>query len=149
MLRKINVLPTDKRIAGVHCIPITNQGTIVMAWDKEEQVLTTIGGRIEGNETIDEALDREAYEEVGMKLDSKRIPFASWYWQSTDTYTVYFLAKVKELMPYSFDFEKTGYVILNFETARQIVSKVEGREERIGILTMAEERMVEFVEEYC
>ena len=145
MLRKINVLPTDKRIAGVHCIPITDQGTTVMAWDKEEQVLTTIGGRIEENETIDEALDREAYEEVGMILDSKRIPFASWYWESTDTYTVYFLVKVREFVSYSFDFEKTGYVILNFETARQIVSKVEGREERIQILTIAEERLSELV----
>ncbi|WP_235851606.1 NUDIX domain-containing protein [Heyndrickxia camelliae] len=65
MLKKISELPTDKRIAGVHCVPITADGNIVMAWDKEEQVLTTIGGRIEGIETLEEALDRELMEEVG------------------------------------------------------------------------------------
>jgi 8-oxo-dGTP diphosphatase len=146
LLKMIKELPTDKRIAGVHCIPITADGTIVMAWDKDEQVLTTIGGRIEENENIDEALDREAMEEVGIILDSNRIPFASWYWQSTDTYTVWFLVEAKEFVKHSFDNEKTGYVIFNFETARQMVSKVEGREERIQILTNAEERVKEFVE---
>ncbi|MEK4486389.1 NUDIX domain-containing protein [Psychrobacillus sp. FSL H8-0484] len=93
MLNTIIDLPEDKRIAGVHCIPITENGTIVMAWDKEEKLLTTIGGRIEENESIDEALEREAMEEVGMTLSTKRIPFASWYWQASDTYTVWFLVK--------------------------------------------------------
>jgi 8-oxo-dGTP diphosphatase len=136
----IKELPTDKKIAGVHCIPITGNGTIVMAWDKDEQVLTTIGGRIEENENFDQALDREAMEEVGIILDSKRNPFASWHWQSTDTYTIWFLVEAKEFVKHSFDNEKTGYVITNFETARQMVSKIEGREERIQILKMAEER---------
>jgi 8-oxo-dGTP diphosphatase len=139
----INELPSDKRIAGVHCIPITASGNIVMAWDKDEQVLTTIGGRIEENENINQALDREAMEEVGIILGSSRIPFASWYWQSTDTYTVWFLVEAKEFVQYSFDNEKTGYVIFNFNTARQMVSKMEGREERIQILSFAEKRVKE------
>ncbi|MFD2446864.1 NUDIX hydrolase [Bacillus sp. CGMCC 1.16607] len=143
MFKKINHLPTDKSIAGVHCIPITENGMVVMAWDKEEQVITTIGGRIEGNETIEEALDREAMEEVGMILDTNRIPFASWYWPSTDTYTIWVLVMVKEFISYSFDFEKTGYIIFNFETARQIVTKVEGREERLQLLNIAEQRAME------
>ena len=71
MLKVINELPNNKKIAGVHCIPITEQGTIVMAWDRDEQVLTTIGGRIEGNEGLYEALEREAMEEVGIILKCK------------------------------------------------------------------------------
>ncbi|MFB5087708.1 NUDIX domain-containing protein [Psychrobacillus sp. PGGUH221] len=115
MLTRITTLPKDKRIAGVHCIPITETGSIMMAWDKDELILTTIGGRIEENESLDEALEREAMEEVGIILDSNRIPFASWYWQ--------------------------GYVIFNFETAKQIVSKIESNnDKRVQILKMAEER---------
>lgn len=141
MLNKINDLPDDKRIAGVHCIPIAENGTIVMAWDRDEQLLTTIGGRIEENENLDEALDREAMEEIGVILNSKRIPFASWYWQSTDTYTVWFLVKAEKFIPYTFDFEKSGYVIFNFETAKQITSKIEPENgERVHILNIAEER---------
>ncbi|MFJ9462190.1 NUDIX hydrolase [Viridibacillus arvi] len=144
MLNTIIDLPEDKRIAGVHCIPITENGTIVMAWDKEEKLLTTIGGRIEENESIDEALEREAMEEVGMILNSKRIPFASWYWQTSDTYTVWFLVKAVKFLPYTFDFEKSGYVISNFETAKQIISKVElGNESRIQILDIAKERAIQ------
>lgn len=141
MLNKINELPEDKRIAGVHCIPITDNGTIVMAWDKEEQLLTTIGGRIEEKESIDEALEREAMEEVGIVLKSVRVPFASWYWQSTDTYTVWFLVKAEKFSPYTFDFEKSGYVIFNFETANQIISKIESDNgPRLHIINMAKER---------
>lgn len=141
MLTRITTLPKDKRIAGVHCIPITDTGSIMMAWDKDELILTTIGGRIEENESLDEALEREAMEEVGIILDSNRIPFASWYWQSTDTYTVWFLIRVEKILAYSFDFEKTGYVIFNFETAKQIVSKIEANnDKRVQILKMAEER---------
>lgn len=141
MLAKITTLPKDKRIAGVHCIPITDNGSILMAWDKDELILTTIGGRIEENESLDAALEREAMEEVGIILDSNRIPFASWYWQSTDTYTVWFLVRVEKVLAYSFDFEKTGYVIFNFETAKQLVSKIESNNvKRVQILNMAEER---------
>ena len=141
MLNTIIILPNDKKIAGVHCIPITENGTIVMAWDKEEQLLTTIGGRIEENESMNEALDREAFEEVGLTISSMRVPFASWYWESTNTYTVWFLVKVEKFTPYTFDFEKSGYVIYNFETAKQIISKLEPEnKERLQILNQAKER---------
>jgi hypothetical protein len=46
------VFPTDKRIAGIHSIPITEDGSIIMVWDKNEKNLTTVGGRIEGNEAL-------------------------------------------------------------------------------------------------
>lgn len=141
MLDTITKLPNDKRIAGVHCIPLTENGTIVMAWDKEEQLLTTIGGRIEENESIDEALDREAFEEVGLEISSIRVPFATWYWESTCTYTVWYLVKAEKFSPYTFDFEKSGYVIYNFDTASQIISKLEPEnKERVQILNLAKER---------
>lgn len=140
MLKKIVELPTDKKIAGVHCIPITKDGNIVMAWDKEEQVLTTIGGRMEGEETLEEALDRELMEEVGLVVSRERQPFAAWYWESTDTYTVWLLAKVDHFVPYEFENEKTGYVIFNFETARQMIKQIEEDSRfRIDILTIAED----------
>lgn len=138
MLKVISALPTDKRIAGVHCIPITKDGLIVMAWDKDEQLLTTIGGRLEGEESIEEALERELLEEVGMTISSEKIPFASWYWESTDSYTIWFLVKAEKFLPYTFDFEKSGYVIFNFDTAKQIITRLEPKDEtRIGILNLA------------
>ncbi len=141
MLEKITALPIDKKIAGVHCIPILENNTIVMAWDKEEQLLTTIGGRAEGNESVDETIEREAFEEVGMKISSKRIPFASWYWESTDTYTVWLLARTIEFSPSTFDNEKSGYVICNFDTAVQIFNKLEPENmARIQLLNFAKER---------
>lgn len=141
MLKAISNLPKDKKIAGVHCVPITENRCIVMAWDKEEQILTTIGGRLEGEETIEEALERESMEEVGMTLHAEKIPFASWYWESTDTYTIWYLVKVDQFLPYSFDFEKTGYVIFNFETAKQMISKLEpNNPKRIEILNLAFEK---------
>lgn len=142
MLKEIVGLPTDKRIAGVHCIPVTTDGNIVMAWDKEEQVLTTIGGRIEGTETLEEALDRELMEEVGLVVRKERYPFAAWYWESIDTYTVWLLAKVDHFVPYDFENEKTGYVIFNFETARQMITRLEEDSlDRIEILKIAENRL--------
>jgi 8-oxo-dGTP diphosphatase len=30
--------PTDKRIAGIHSIPITKDGSLVMVWDKNEKI---------------------------------------------------------------------------------------------------------------
>lgn len=141
MLNRIKELPRDKKIAGVHCIPIMENGTIVLAWDKEEQLLTTIGGRIERNEKMDEALDREAYEEVGMEIGIDRIPFASWYWNSTDTYTVWYLVKAIKLSHYTFGFEKSGYVISNFTTAKQLICKLEpDNHARIQLLDLAKER---------
>ena len=140
LLTKIDALPTDKKIAGVHCVPFTQNGNILMAWDRDEQLLTTIGGRLEGNETIDQALEREAMEEVGILLEEEKIPFALLYWDSTDSYTIWFLAKVKKMEPYSFDFEKTGYVSFNFETALQLVAKIEpNNPKRTNLIKLAEE----------
>ncbi|WP_235851607.1 30S ribosomal protein S6 [Heyndrickxia camelliae] len=45
-------------------------------------------------------------------------------------------------MPYPFKNEKTGYVIFNFETARQMIKQLEADNRfRIDILTLAEECM--------
>lgn len=111
-----------------------------MSWDRDEQLLTTIGGRLEGNESIDQALEREAMEEVGILLEEEKIPFALWYWDSTDSYTIWFLAKVKKMEPYSFDFEKTGYVSFNFETALQLIEKIEpNNPKRTNLIKLAEE----------
>ncbi|MGN7477984.1 NUDIX hydrolase [Solibacillus silvestris] len=138
MLKAIPVLPEDKRIAGVHCVPLMADGSIVMAWDKEEQLLTTIGGRLESEESIEEALERELMEEVGLTISSEKMVFASWYWESTDSYTIWFLVKANKFLPYTFDFEKSGYVIFNFETAKQIINKLEpNNNNRISILNLA------------
>ncbi|WP_222124403.1 NUDIX domain-containing protein, partial [Micrococcus luteus] len=48
------------------------------------EVLTTIGGRLEENESIQEGLEREALEEAGIELAEIRIPFASWFWKETN-----------------------------------------------------------------
>lgn len=72
MLRLISEVPSDKKIAGVHCVPVLSNGKMIMVWDREEQGLTTIGGRLEGNESIEEGLDREVMEEAGLKLSSER-----------------------------------------------------------------------------
>ncbi|WNB91099.1 NUDIX domain-containing protein [Bacillus sp. NEB1478] len=131
----------DKKIASVHCIPIMENGTILMAWDEEEQLLTTIGGRREGAENLYAALEREVMEEAGITLQDEKIPFASWYWESTDTYTIWFLAKVDRFVSTTFEHEKTGYVIFNFETAKQLIPKVEENPEfRIQIVNEAELR---------
>lgn len=70
MLTFIDQLPDDKPIAGVHCVPILSNGSLIMVWDKDEQGLTTIGGKIEGTETLKEALNREALEEAGLILEN-------------------------------------------------------------------------------
>ncbi|KIL39445.1 NUDIX hydrolase [Gordoniibacillus kamchatkensis] len=139
MLRRIDELPTDKTIAGVHSVPLLDDGSIVMVWDRNEQVLTTVGGRIEAGEHIDQALNREAVEEAGILLKPERIPFACWYWTETDTYTVFVLARVDSFVPIPEGFETTGRVVMNFETALQMVNKIEGRAERTQILSYARE----------
>lgn len=139
MLSRINVLPTDKRIAGVHSVPLLEDGSIIMVWDRNDQLLTTVGGRIEAGETIDQALNRETVEEAGLILMPERVPFACWYWQETDTYTVFLMAKVARYVPMPEGFETTGRVVFNFETAKQIVNKVERDSgDRIQILEYAE-----------
>ena len=137
MLKLISELPLDKRIAGVHCVPVLENGNMMMVWDREEQGLTTFGGRLEGSETIEEGLDREVMEEAGLILAEERIPFACWYWENTDTYTVWFLVKVKEFTKMPKGFEKTGYVIMNFETAIQMIARLEGIGERTEIIRRA------------
>lgn len=103
--------------------------------------MTTIGGRIEGNESINEVLAREVMEEAGLILSENKTPFASWYWSETDTYTVYYLARVHQFVQMPEGFEKTGRVVFNFETARQIIAKVEEEQgDRIRILNYAEEK---------
>ncbi|SDP04185.1 NUDIX domain-containing protein [Paenibacillus sp. yr247] len=139
MLRPLNgTFPIDKIIAGVHSIPITNDGSIVMVWDKNEKALTTVGGRIEANEDIDTALNRETIEEAGLILESMRVSIAVWYWENTDTYTVFVMARVKDYVIMPEGFETTGRVTMNFETARQIISKIEGDGLRLELLEMAE-----------
>lgn len=66
-----------------------------MVWDKNEKAITTVGGRLEAYEDINTALDRETIEEAGIILESERVPVASWHWESTDTYTVFVMARVK------------------------------------------------------
>jgi 8-oxo-dGTP pyrophosphatase MutT (NUDIX family) len=133
----ITELPTDKRIAGVHCVPLLDNGNIVLAWDVNEKTLTTIGGRLEPNESIEEALDREALEEAGLVLENERKPFVSWYWEQTDTYTVWVLARVQGFVEMPQGYEKTGYIIANFLTAIEMIHKLEGEGERIDIIKQA------------
>lgn len=139
------VFPSDKRIAGIHSIPITKDGSIVMGWDKNEKSLTTIGGRIENNEDIDAALDRETVEEAGLILESNRIPIALWYWDSTDTYTVFVIARVKEYVDMPEGFETTGRVTMNIETARQIIYKMEGEGLRTELLDIVDSVFDKFI----
>ena len=41
--------------------------------------VASIGGRIEANEDVDQTLEREAMEEVGIVLREQKVPFALWY----------------------------------------------------------------------
>ncbi|WP_219836950.1 NUDIX domain-containing protein [Paenibacillus sp. R14(2021)] len=137
MLRFINEIPTDFPIGGVHCIPILDDGNLMMVWDREEKVLTTIGGRLELNESINEGLEREVMEEAGIEITDKRTTFASWFWEETQSYTIYILTNVKRFSEIPKGYEKTGYVIMNFETAIDMIKKIEGRGERIEIIRKA------------
>ena len=142
MLTRINELPTDRRIAGVHVVPVTADGAIVMGWHRERKMLETIGGRIEPGESLEEALKREAREEAGLTLVGPYIPFARLYWESTDTYTVWFLAKVAAMDEIPAGFETAGRVIFNIETAKALISFLHhdpGKEQRLMLLTWAEE----------
>ncbi|WP_028547748.1 NUDIX hydrolase [Paenibacillus sp. UNC451MF] len=141
MLTFISDLPTDRPIAGVHCVPILGNGNMMMVWDKDEQTLTTIGGRVEDNETLEEALYREVMEEAGIRISGEAKPFACWYWEETDTYTVYFLTRVQSYDTMPEGFEKTGYVIMNFQTAIQLITKLEGTGARTDIIARAEALM--------
>ena len=137
MLSFITEVPGDRPVSGVHCIPVLDNGNIVMVWDRNEQVLTTIGGRVEQGESLASALQREALEEAGIVLDEKLVPFACWYWEKYGSYRVYYLAKVQRFVERPPHFETTGYVITNVETALAMIRKLEGREERIAVVRRA------------
>lgn len=139
MLKRLGELPSDKRIAGVHSIPVLEDGSIVLVWDRNEKTLTTVGGRLEPGESLEDALDRETVEEAGLVLKRERLPIAALYWESTDTYTVFFIARVERYVPMPADFETTGRVTFSFETARQIVAKLEGEGLRSRLLEWAEQ----------
>lgn len=137
MLEFITEVPKNKQIGGVHCVPILENGNLVMVWDKYEQVLTTIGGRLQENESLFDGLNREVMEEAGIELSDERTLFASWYWKEFDAYRLYYLAKVKNFVELPKGYETTGYVIMNFETAIDMIKKIEGREERIEVIRRA------------
>ncbi|RJE88388.1 NUDIX hydrolase [Paenibacillus sp. 1011MAR3C5] len=139
MLKPLNgTFPSDKTIAGIHSIPVAEDGSIVFVWDKHEQALTTVGGRLAPDEDRDTALDRETMEEAGIVLESRRIPFAAWYWESTDTYTVFVMARILAYRELPEGFETTGRVAMNLETARQLIAKLEGDGLRLDLLALAE-----------
>ncbi|HWI53121.1 MAG TPA: NUDIX hydrolase [Symbiobacteriaceae bacterium] len=140
MLRPISELPTDKRIAGAHILPVTADGSIVMCWNHEECLLTTIGGRIEAGETIEQALQREAREEAGITLAGPFAPFASWYWESTDTYTVWFHGRLAGYTDMPPGFETTGRVVCSIETARELIRHLPhpSTEVRLALLDLAQ-----------
>ncbi|MDF2652315.1 MAG: hypothetical protein K0Q73_8120 [Paenibacillus sp.] len=137
MLEFITEISADKKIGGVHCVPVLDNGNLVMVWDREEKVLSTIGGRISSNESIMQCLDREVMEEAGIELTDERTLFASWHWKEFDAYRLYYLAKVKSFVEIPVGYETTGYVIMNFETAIEMIKKIEGREERIEVIRKA------------
>ncbi|MGM1050678.1 hypothetical protein SAMN05661091_2529 [Paenibacillus uliginis N3/975] len=145
MLKPINEFPKDKKIAGIHSIPITDDGSVVFVWDINEETLTTVGGRLEDNEDLNTALDRETTEEAGLILDTYRIPIASWYWENTNTYTVFVIARIKEYVSLPVGFETSGRVVMNFETARHLITKLEGNSHRIELLNLAEQKSIEIL----
>lgn len=143
-LTPIDCLPTDAPIAGVHVVSVTEHGHIVMGWNKASGLLETVGGRIEPGESIEEALQREAWEEAGICLQGPYRPFASFYWESTQTYTVWFLAHAATLHREPPGFETSGRLVCNIATAKEIVRHLAhdpSRHHRLAILTWAEERL--------
>lgn len=137
MLEFISELPPIHKIDGVHCVPVLDNGNVVMVWDPSEKVLSTVGGRIEKNESIIDVLNREAMEEAGLILSEEKTLFASWYWEKYDAYRLFYLVKVREFVDIPKGFETTGYVITNFKTALEMIKKIEGREERIEVIKRA------------
>jgi 8-oxo-dGTP diphosphatase len=78
-------------------------------------------------------------------LESNRIPIASWYWDSTDTYTVFVMGRVKEYVDMPEGFETTGRVTMNIETARQIIYKIEGEGLRTELLDIVDSVFDQFI----
>ena len=83
-------------------------------------------------------------EEVGITLTDERVPFASWYWSASDTYTVWYLSKIKRLGNYEFNNEKTGYIISNFSKFEMMIKQLEGEQApRLQILQLAKKKALE------
>lgn len=142
MLHEISSIPHDKPVAGVHVVPVCDDRSIVMGWHMERGLLETVGGRIEQGETVEDALRREALEEAGLILAEPFIPFASFYWESTDTYTIWFVARVQSLTRMPSVFETSGRVVTNVRTAQAIIRRVEADGEwRIQLLAWAARAM--------
>jgi 8-oxo-dGTP diphosphatase len=78
-------------------------------------------------------------------LESKRLTIASWYWENTDTYTVFVLARVKDYVEMPKGFETTGRVTMNIETARQMIHKIEGEGLRTELLDIVDSVIDEFI----
>ncbi|MCK9858292.1 hypothetical protein [Paenibacillus sp. ATY16] len=71
-------------------------------------------------------------------MEDERIPVAAWYWESTNSYTVFVIAKVKQYVETPEGFETTGRVTMNIETAKQMIIKMEGEGMRTDLLKIAE-----------
>jgi 8-oxo-dGTP pyrophosphatase MutT (NUDIX family) len=138
MLSAIQALPTDGPVESIHVVAFVDRQHVVMAWDQNERYLTTVGGRLEGGESPTEALDREAIEEAGVVLHSRREVFAAYRWPDSGNYTVFVVARVRRLVEMPSGYEKTGRVICSLETAADIVRTVESDPQvRLMILAMA------------
>lgn len=145
-LTRIDQFPTDHVIGGVHCIPVTESGEIIMGWCEERALLETIGGRLDPGETWDEALAREVHEEAGLVVDGPHEPVAAFLWTDVNRYTVWVTAKVRSIGPIPDEFETTGRIITNIHTAQQMLHNIRGhrwREVRLHVLAWAEEKLKE------
>ncbi|MFC7679940.1 hypothetical protein [Paenibacillus sp. GCM10028914] len=76
-------------------------------------------------------------EEAGIELMEDRTLFSSWHWKQFDTHRLIYLARVKRFVEIPKGYETTGYVIMNFETAIEMIQKIEGREERFEVIRRA------------
>ena len=137
MLSFMTEIPEGIQIGSVHCVPVLDNGDVVMVWDRDEKVLTTIGGRLEPGESIMDGLNREALEEAGIEISEDRTLFAAWHWKEFDAYRLFYLVGVKRFVERPEGYETTGYVRMNFDTAIDMIKTIEGREERIEIVRRA------------
>ncbi|MEC0308203.1 NUDIX hydrolase [Paenibacillus lautus] len=137
MLSFITEIPEGIQIGSVHCVPVLDNGDVVMVWDREEKVLTTIGGRLEPGESIMDGLSCESLEEAGIEISDERTLFAAWHWKEFDAYRLFYLVGVKCFAERPGSYETTGYVVMNFDTAIEMIRAIEGREERIEVIRRA------------
>lgn len=145
MLTRTQTVPTDKRVAGVHIIPFTADANVVMGWNRERGLLETLGGCVEAGESYEEALRREAMEEAGITVAGPFRPIASYYWESTDTYTVWFIGRVVDFGAVPPGFETSGRVVCNVETAKGIIQHLphdKASDFRLNLLAWAEEEFL-------